>query len=41
MKIIDFIAAQAANIATPPRDLHAHPERCCTEVRTADVWREC
>ena len=37
MKIIDSIAAQAADMATLRRDLHAHPELCFKEVRTADV----
>ncbi|HXE20710.1 MAG TPA: M20 aminoacylase family protein [Rhodoferax sp.] len=37
MKIIDSIVTQAAGIAAIRRDLHAHPELCFTEVRTADV----
>ncbi|GAB1386996.1 M20 aminoacylase family protein [Melaminivora sp.] len=37
MKIIDFIAQQAAAIAAVRRDIHAHPELCFQEVRTADV----
>ena len=37
MKIIDSIAAQAADMATLRRDLHAHPELCFNEVRTADL----
>jgi amidohydrolase len=37
MKIIDSIAAQAADMATLRRDIHAHPELCFKEVRTADM----
>ena len=37
MKIIDSIVGQAAGIATIRRDIHAHPELCFEEVRTADV----
>lgn len=37
MKIIDFIAVQAAEMATPRRDLHGSPELYCKEVRTANV----
>jgi len=37
MKLIDSIVTQAAGIATVRRDLHAHPELCYEEVRTADV----
>src|SRR5450830_792484 len=37
MKIIDSIVTQAAEMATLRRDLHAHPELCFEEVRTADV----
>ena len=37
MKIIDSIASQAADIAVIRRDIHAHPELCFKEVRTADV----
>jgi hippurate hydrolase len=37
MKIIDSIASQAADIAALRRDIHAHPELCFQEVRTADV----
>ncbi len=37
MKIIDSIVTQAAGIASIRRDIHAHPELCFEEVRTADV----
>ncbi len=37
MKLIDSILTQAAGIATLRRDIHAHPELCFEEVRTADV----
>jgi hippurate hydrolase len=37
MKLIDSIVTQAADIAAVRRDLHAHPELCYEEVRTADV----
>ena len=37
MKIIDSIVTQAAGIAAIRRDIHAHPELCFEEVRTADV----
>ena len=37
MKIIDSIASQAPAIASIRRDIHAHPELCFEEVRTADV----
>ena len=37
MKIIDSIAREAASIAEVRRDIHAHPELCFQEVRTADV----
>ncbi|NMM18684.1 MAG: amidohydrolase [Rhodoferax sp.] len=37
MKLIDSIVAQAAGIAALRRDLHAHPELCFAEVRTAEV----
>ncbi|MGI4780007.1 MAG: M20 aminoacylase family protein [Janthinobacterium lividum] len=37
MKLIDSIVTQAAGIAAIRRDLHAHPELCFKEVRTADV----
>jgi amidohydrolase len=37
MKIIDSILTQAAGIAAIRRDIHAHPELCFEEVRTADM----
>lgn len=37
MKLIDSLVTQAAGIASIRRDLHAHPELCFEEVRTADV----
>ncbi len=37
MKLIDSITAQAASMAAVRRDIHAHPELCFKEVRTADV----
>ena len=37
MKIIDSLASDAAAIAAIRRDIHAHPELCFQEVRTADV----
>src|ERR1035437_9697314 len=37
MKIIDSIASGTADIAVIRRDIHAHPELCFKEVRTADV----
>ncbi len=37
MKVIDSIVAQAASIAALRRDIHAHPELCFEEVRTADL----
>lgn len=37
MKIIEAIAAQAPAIAQLRRDIHAHPELCFEEVRTADL----
>ncbi|VTU17282.1 putative hydrolase YxeP [Variovorax sp. PBL-H6] len=37
MKLIDSVVTQAAGIATVRRDLHAHPELCFQEQRTADV----
>ena len=37
MKIIDSIAHQAAEMAALRRDIHAHPELCFKEVRTAEV----
>jgi hippurate hydrolase len=37
MNLIDPIVSAAAEIAALRRDLHAHPELCFKEVRTADV----
>jgi hippurate hydrolase len=37
MKLIDSILADAAEITTIRRDLHAHPELCFKEQRTSDV----
>ena len=37
MNVIDPIVTQAAGIAAVRRDIHAHPELCFQEVRTADV----
>ena len=37
MKIIDALVTQAASIAAVRRDIHAHPELCFKEVRTAEV----
>ena len=37
MKLIDSILTQAAGIASLRRDIHAHPELCFQEVRTADL----
>jgi amidohydrolase len=37
MKVIDSIVTQAASIASIRRDIHAHPELCFEEVRTADL----
>ena len=37
MKLIDSLVTEAASIAAIRRDLHAHPELCFEEVRTADV----
>lgn len=37
MKVIDSIVTQAAGIAAVRRDIHAHPELCFQEVRTADL----
>ena len=37
MKLIDSIAAAAPTIAAVRRDIHAHPELCFKEERTADV----
>ena len=37
MNIIDSIIAAAADIQAVRRDIHAHPELCFEEKRTADV----
>ena len=37
MKLNDSILADAAGIAAIRKDIHAHPELCFQEVRTADV----
>ena len=37
MKLIDSILTQAAGMAVVRRDIHAHPELCFEEQRTADV----
>lgn len=37
MKLLEPIVARAAEMAALRRDLHAHPELCFEEVRTADV----
>jgi amidohydrolase len=37
MKLIDAIAQQSPTLAALRRDIHAHPELCFEEVRTADV----
>ena len=37
MKVLDSIVIQAAGIASLRRDIHAHPELCFQEVRTADL----
>ena len=37
MKIIDSILTDAASIAAIRKDIHAHPELCFKEIRTADV----
>ena len=37
MKVLDSIVTQAAQIAALRREIHAHPELCFQEVRTADL----
>jgi amidohydrolase len=37
MKMLDSVVAQAAGMAAIRRDIHAHPELCFEEVRTADL----
>ncbi|MGE4239865.1 M20 aminoacylase family protein [Ramlibacter sp.] len=37
MKLLDSIVTQAASIVAVRRDIHAHPELCFEEVRTADL----
>ncbi|MCM2355898.1 MAG: M20 family metallopeptidase [Arenimonas sp.] len=37
MQILDSLVTQAATIAAIRRDIHAHPELCFQEQRTADV----
>ena len=37
MKVIDSIVTQAAGMAAVRRDIHAHPELCFQEVRTAGL----
>ena len=36
MKILDSLVTQAAGIAAIRRDIHAHPELCFEEQRTAE-----
>jgi hippurate hydrolase len=40
MNLIDAIVSKASGMATVRRDLHAHPELCFKEIRTADVVAE-
>lgn len=37
MKLLDSIVTESASIAALRRDIHAHPELCFEEVRTADL----
>ena len=37
MKLIDSLLTDSASIAAIRKDIHAHPELCFQEVRTADV----
>jgi amidohydrolase len=37
MKVIDSIVTESASMAAIRRDLHAHPELCFEEVRTAEL----
>ena len=37
MRLIESILNDAAQIAAIRKDIHAHPELCFEEVRTADV----
>ncbi len=37
MKVLDSLAKQASSIAAIRRDIHAHPELCFEEIRTADL----
>ena len=41
MNLIDAIVHDAADIARVRRDIHAHPELCFQEVRTADRVAQC
>ena len=37
MNVLDSIVTQAASIVAIRKDIHAHPELCFQEQRTADV----